>query len=94
MKIIFQEDDGTLIKEETISEAEYTAAMTDMLDFTEWITNAFRNKSRQMMDHVVEQSGKGSRHTSVAAKEKIINDLKKENSGLIKSAKDRNVEAV
>jgi len=90
MKILFQEDDGTLIREESISEAEYTAAMTDMLDFTEWIANAFKNKSRQMIDYVVEQSGRGSKHTSVVAKEKIINDLKKENSDLVKPAKDRN----
>ena len=94
MKIIFQEDDGTLIKEETISEAEYTAAMTDMLDFTEWITNAFKNKSRQMIDYVVEQSGRGSRHTPVAAKERIISDLIGENSNLVKPARDRNIEAI
>ena len=93
MKIIFQNDAGTLIREEIITEAEYDSMATDMLDVTEWVTNAFRNKARQCVDYIVEQSGRGSRNTPVADKLKIITDLKKEGSPLLKTGKTKNIES-
>ena len=65
MKIIFQDNAGTVLREEIISEAEHDAMATDMLDVTEWITNAFRNKSRQCVDYIVEQSGRGERYPEI-----------------------------
>ena len=92
MKIIFQEDDGTIIKEEIISEEESTAMLTDMADITEWVTNAAREKARRRIDNIVTKSGRGSKHTDPATKLSIIADLKAENNPLMKSAKDKEAE--
>ena len=93
MKIIFQDDNGVILKEEIITIPEYDAMATDVLDVAEWITNAFKNKARQCVDYIVEQSGRGSKNTPVADKLKIIADLKKENSDLLKTGKQKNEEA-
>jgi len=93
MKITFQDDKGVILKEEIIFDPEYDSMATDMLDVTEWITNACRNKARQCVDYIVEQSGRGSRNTPVADKLKIITDLKKEGSPLLKTGKTKNIES-
>ena len=93
MKIIFQEDDGTIIREEIIWDEEKTAMLTDMIDITEWVTNAFREKGRRRIDDIVTKSGRGSKHTDTQRKKQIIADLKAEKSVLIKSAKEKNAEA-
>jgi len=93
MKITFKDDAGTVLREVLMSVPEFDAMATDMLDVTEWITNAFQNKSRQCVDYIVEQSGRGSKNTPVADKLKIIADLKKENSDLLKTGKQKNEEA-
>jgi len=92
MKIIFQEDDGTVIKEEIISEEESTAMLTGMADITEWVTNAAREKARRRIDDIVTRSGRGSKHTDAASKLSIITDLKAAGSPLMKSAKDKESE--
>ena len=92
MKIIFQEADGTIIREEVISEEESTAMLTNMVDITEWITNAAREKARRRIDDIVTRSGRGSKHTEAATKMLIIADLKAENNPLMKSAKGKEAE--
>ena len=92
MKIIFQEDDGTVIKEEVLSEEESLSMLTDMADITEWITNAAREKARRRIDKIVTLSGRGSKHTDTATKLSIIADLKTEKNSLMKSAKDKEAE--
>jgi len=89
MKVIFQDNTGAILREEIITEPEYDAMATDMLDVTEWITNAFTNKARQCVDYVVEQSGRGSRNTPILQKHKIIADLKKEKSDLLKTGEQK-----
>lgn len=93
MKIIFQEDDGTIIKEEIIGDEEKTAMLTDMIDIAEWVTNAFREKGRKRIDDIVTKSGRGSKYTDTQSKKQIIADLKAEGSDLIKSGKEKNAEA-
>ena len=92
MKIIFQEDDGTIIREEVLSGEESTAMLTDMADITEWVTNAAKEKARRRIDGIVTKSGRGSKHTDPATKLSIIADLKAENNPLMKSAKDKEAE--
>jgi len=92
MKIIFQEDDGTVIREEILSDEDQSAMLVNMIDITEWITNAFREKARRRVDDIVTKSGKGSKHTPDKDKKKIIADLKKEKNPLMKSAKDKEAE--
>ena len=89
MKIIYQEDDGTIIKEMVFSDEEKTAMLTDVIDITEWVTNAVKEKARRQMDRIVEKSGKGSKYTEVNEKLKIISDLKKEKHPLMESAKEK-----
>jgi hypothetical protein len=93
MKIIFQEDDGTIIREEIISEEESTAMLTDMVDITEWVTNAVREKGRRRIDDIVAKSGLGSKHTDQAAKISIIAALKASKHPLLKTGKEKNAEA-
>ena len=92
MKIIFQEADGTIIREEVISEEESTAMLINMVDITEWITNAAREKARRRIDDIVTRSGRGSKHTDQATKLSIIADLKTEKSPLMQSAKAKESE--
>jgi len=94
MRITFKDDAGTVLRVVLMSEPEFDAMATDMLDVTEWIANAFQNKSRQCVDYIVEQSGRGSRNTPVADKLKIITALKTEGSILLKTGKQKNEEAV
>ena len=94
MRITFKDDAGTVLRVVLMSETEFDAMATDMLDVTEWIANAFQNKSRQCVDYIVEQSGRGSRNTPVADKLKIITALKTEGSILLKTGKQKNEEAV
>lgn len=92
MKIIFQEDDGTIIREEVLTDEESTAMLTDMCDITEWITNALKEKARRRIDHIVTQSGKGSKYTDLITKVSIIADLKQKKDPLLKSAKEKEKE--
>ncbi len=94
MKIIFQEDDGTVIRTETITDEEHTAMLTDMIDITEWISNAFREKARRRIDDIVTRSGQGSKHTENAIKLSIIADLKKSKHPLLKTAKVKEAEMI
>ena len=91
MKIIFQEDDGTILREETLNDEETVVLLTDMIDITEWMTNAIREKTRRKMDTIIEKSGRGSRHTKQNAKLSIIAKLKQEKDPLLKSAKEKEV---
>jgi len=92
MKIIFQEDNGTIIREETLADEESAAMLTDMADITEWVTNAAKEKARRRIDDIVTRSGRGSKHTDAASKLSIIADLKAAGSSLMKSAKDKEAE--
>jgi len=92
MKIIFKEDDGTVIREEILSEVETVAMLTNMTDITEWATNAIREKGRRRIDDIVTRSGKGSKHTGLAEKIAIIADMKASKHLLLKSAKEKNNE--
>lgn len=94
MKIIFQENDGTVIREEVFSDEEKTAVLTDMIDITEWITNAAREKVRRVTDRIVEKSGRGSKFTDSTTKKQIIADLKAEGHDLVKSAEEKNQEPI
>jgi len=89
MKIIFQDDDGSVLREEILTEEEKTAMLTDMADITEWITNAIREKGRRVTDRIIEKSGRGSKHTDPTTKVTIIADLKREKSPLLKSATEK-----
>lgn len=91
MKIIFQEDDGTILREEILNDEETVVLLTDMIDITEWMTNAIREKTRRKMDAIIEKSGRGSRHTKKDAKLSIITKLKQEKDPLLKSAKEKEV---
>ena len=75
-----------------LSEEEEKALLTDIISIQEWIDNAIQNKARQCIDEIVTKSGKGSKFTSVNDKIKIIQDLNKENSNLLKSAEIRQAE--
>jgi hypothetical protein len=89
MKIIFQDDDGTTIREAVLSPEDVTAMETDMVDVCEWIENAVREKARRRIDHIVTMSGRGSKHTDTDLKMEVITALKSEKHPLIESAKAR-----
>lgn len=89
MKIIFQDDDGTALREVVLSVEETAAMETDMVDIIEWIENAVREKARRRMDHIVTMSGLGSKHTPEAAKKAVIASLKAEAHPLMETAKQR-----
>lgn len=76
----------------TLTDEEVKALETDMLSIQAWVSNAIHNKARQCIDRIITKSGKGSKFTSVAEKTKIIQDLVKENSELLKTAVDKNQE--
>ena len=57
-----------------------------------WILNSIKNKSRILIDSIVEKSGRGSRYTPVATKLQIIKDLAAENSTLLKTASEKQAE--
>ena len=57
-----------------------------------WVLNALHQKSRQLVDSVVELSGKGSRHTPLARKLEIIREVEKEKPELLKGAKQKQEE--
>jgi len=92
MKIIFQENNGKVIREEILTDEESAAMLTDMADITEWITNAAKEKARRRIDDIVTRSGRGSKHTDQATKLSIIADLKTEKSPLMQSAKAKESE--
>lgn len=77
-----------------LSVEEEKALLTDMISIFEWIENAIKNKSRQTIDKIVELSGRGSKFTSVEQKIQIIKDLINENSDLLKSAEEKNIESL
>lgn len=91
MKIIFQDDDGTTVREAVLSPEDVTAMETDMVDVCEWIENAVREKARRRIDHIVTMSGRGSKHTDADLKMGVITALKNEKHPLIESAKARGV---
>ena len=90
MKIIFQEDDGTIINELVLSEAETSAFNAGVSNsIPDWIINAIKNKARKCIDRIVEKSGRGSKYTTVQDKESIIISLKEEESDLLLSGKEQ-----
>ncbi len=92
MKIIFKDDNGTIIREEILSFADVVSMETDVISIVDWISNAFREKIRRQKDLIVEHSGRGSRMTDIPTKDEIILDLKTNNSPLVKNAKDKQKE--
>ena len=96
MKIIFKNDDDSLIREITLNEAEEIAFNTGCgtpselpNDVAGWITHALKNKARKRIDDIVTLSGRGSSFTAVPAKEQIILDLKVEKSDLLKTTAEK-----
>ena len=73
----------------TLTEEQEMAVLTDMMSIQEWLDNAIRNKARQCVDDIVTKSGRGSKFSKPNDKEKIIKDLKDEDSPLLKSAKQK-----
>jgi hypothetical protein len=89
MKIIIQDDDGNVLREEILSSEEISAWETDTIDIPEWISNAVREKARRRIDHIVTMSGRGSKHTDADLKLEVVASLKAEKHPLIESAKAR-----
>lgn len=75
-----------------LNENQEKVLLTDMISIQAWLENAIINKLRRQSDFIVEQTGKGSRMSKKAEKEKIIDDLAKQRSPLLKSAQERNKE--
>lgn len=75
-----------------LTEEEEKCLLTDMADIQTWIENAIKNKARQCIDRIVEQSGEGSKFTPSEKKLEIIRRLINENSPLLKSALERQQE--
>jgi len=99
MKIIFKNDDDSLIREIVLSKAEEAAFATgcgtpDWLpnDVAGWITHAIYNKARKRIDDIVALSGRGSKFTDKVVKEQIVLDLKAEKSDLLKTTDEKMAE--
>jgi len=99
MKIIFKNDDDSLIREIILNEAEEVAFATGCgtppglpNDVAGWITHALQNKARKRIDDIVTLSGRGSKFTDVATKEQIILDLKAKKSDLLKTTMEKRAE--
>jgi alpha-galactosidase/6-phospho-beta-glucosidase family protein len=88
MKIIFQDNDGRILREEVIDLEDETALLTNMIDITEWTMGAVREKARKRIDDIVTRSGRGSKYTDPVSKKAIIADLIACKSELIQKAKD------
>ena len=102
MKIIFEEN-GKVVAEDELTSEEVKALNTELeladvknpvsgkitKGIAGWVLNILHNKTRQKVDEIVELSGKGSRHTEITKKYQIIKDLDKENSHLLKGAKQK-----
>lgn len=78
--------------EKIITTEQEKVLKTNILDIQEYFDNAIDEKIRRLTDKIVEKSGKGSKFTEKTEKEKIINDLISENSELLKSAEQKNIE--
>lgn len=85
MKIIFQRDDGEKINEITIDTENEDALLTNMLDISQWVTNAISEKVRRVTDKIIEKSGRGSRESDPHTKKQIIMALKNEGHALMKT---------
>jgi len=88
MKIVFEADDGKVLRVETLDAADEAALATRMVDITEWVANFVKEKARRRTDDIVERSGRGSRFTDEAGKKAIITDLIAAKSKLIEPVKE------
>ena len=88
--ITFTDENDKVIDEQTLNEAETKSAQTIMMSIPEWTLNSINNRARIAQDRVVTQSGKGSQFTPKAEKDKIVNDLIKEDK--LKTAKEKKEE--
>ncbi len=86
IKIIFANvGTGEIVREEILSDEEVKAVASDVVDITEFVVNAIKNKARQMIDFHVERSGLISKVTPLNKKLEIIKNTE------IESAADRKV---
>lgn len=71
----------------TISDEEEKALSTDMISIQDWIDNAIRNKARQCIDNIVEDTtDKKAKNLSVEEKLTIVRDAD------VKTAAERRAE--
>lgn len=89
MKITYQNNDGNILGETVLSDAEVTALETDMQDIAAWIDHAIRNKARKRINDIVTRSGRGSKYTDADLKLQIIDELKQESDPLVETAKQK-----
>lgn len=93
MKIIFQDNDGKVLGEESITELEETVFKTGLSDSREtimsWIINAVRTKISKRLNYVVNQSGLGSDFSTIETKNQIVNNLISGGSEFIKPGYER-----
>lgn len=88
--ITFTDENGKVIAEETLNEAETKSAQAIMISVSEWTINAIKNRARIAQDKIVEKSGQGSQYTPKAEKDQIINNLIAQDK--IETAKERQAE--
>lgn len=92
MKIIFTTDVNEEIAILQISDADQSVIETDMINIVDWVENALTNKLRQVRDSVIYQDGWLAPRASAEEREQRIDEMIKEKSPLLKSAKQKNLE--